>query len=144
MALFMFTKNILDNEPIDVFNNGNMLRDFTYVDDIVESIARLLPKIPVPDLSFNSDNPDPSTSIAPYRLFNVGNNSPIKLLDFIRAIEECIGIKAILNFMPLQPGDVPATYADVTSLFEAIDFKPKTTINEGVLKFVEWYRDYYK
>jgi UDP-glucuronate 4-epimerase len=144
MALFMFTKNILAGLPIDVFNNGEMERDFTYVDDIVESISRLLPITAKSDPLFNSNLPNPSTSSAPYRIYNIGNNSPVKLLDFINEIEERIGKKAILNLMPLQPGDVPATYADVSSLFEAVDFKPKTSIKEGIGNFVSWYLDYYR
>ena len=144
MALFMFTKNILEGKPIDVFNNGNMLRDFTYVDDIVESIARLIPKIPQPDKNFSGQEPNPSTSHAPYRIYNIGNNSPVKLMDFIREIENVLGKKAIINYMPLQPGDVPETYADVSSLFETIDFKPQTQVKDGIRNFVNWYLDYYK
>jgi len=144
MALFMFTKNILEGKPIDVFNNGNMLRDFTYVDDIVESIARLLPKIPQPDKTFSGKEPNPSTSPAPYRIYNIGNNSPVRLMDFIHEIENALGKKAIINYMPLQPGDVPETYADVTSLFDIIDFKPQTHIKNGIKSFVAWYLDYYK
>jgi UDP-glucuronate 4-epimerase len=144
MALFMFTRNILAGKPIDVFNNGEMQRDFTYVDDIVESISRLLPVIPTPDPAFNSAEPDPGSSSAPYRIYNIGNNSPVKLMDFIREIESCLDKKAIINLMPLQPGDVPATFADVHSLFEAIDFKPQTSIKDGIRNFVNWYRDYYK
>jgi UDP-glucuronate 4-epimerase len=144
MALFMFTKNIIAGQPIDVYNEGNMLRDFTYVDDIVESISRLVAKRPAADPSFDTSKPDPSRSSAPYRIYNIGNNSPVKLLDFIYEIEACLGKKAILNFMPLQPGDVPATYADVASLFEAIDFQPKTSIKTGIKNFVDWYTTYYK
>jgi UDP-glucuronate 4-epimerase len=144
MALFMFAKNILEEKPIDVFNNGNMLRDFTYVDDIVESITRLIPKIPQPDTTFSSAEPNPSTSPSPYRIFNIGNNSPVRLMDFIHEIENVLGKKAIVNYMPLQPGDVPETYADVTSLFDTIDFKPQTKIKDGIRNFVTWYLDYYK
>jgi len=144
MALFMFTKNILEGKPIDVFNNGNMRRDFTYVDDIVESIARLIPKIPQPDKNFSGAEPNPSTSPAPYRIYNIGNNSPVKLMDFIHEIENALGIKASINYMPLQPGDVPETYADVNSLFETIDFKPQTPIKDGISNFINWYLDYYK
>jgi len=144
MALFMFTKNILEGKPIDVFNNGNMLRDFTYVDDIVESISRLIPKIPQPDKNFSGHEPNPSTSPAPYRIYNIGNNSPVNLMGFIHEIENVLDKKAVLNFMPLQPGDVPETYADVTSLFDTIDFKPQTEVKDGIRNFVEWYLDYYK
>lgn len=144
MALFMFTKNILEGKPINVFNNGEMLRDFTYVDDIVESIARLIPCIPAGDQNFSQEHPDPSTSPAPYKVFNIGNNAPVKLMDFIKAIERNIGKEAIINFMPMQPGDVPATYADVTSLFDTINFRPQTSIEDGIRNFVAWYRDYYK
>jgi UDP-glucuronate 4-epimerase len=144
MALFLFTKSILAHEPIDVFNNGEMLRDFTYVEDIVESIKRLIPIAPSGRADFDRSNPDPSISSAPYTIFNIGNNSPVKLLDFIKAIEEETGIEAVKNLLPLQPGDVPATYANVNSLFETINFKPKTTIQEGIHEFVKWYRDYYK
>jgi UDP-glucuronate 4-epimerase len=144
MALFMFTKNILAGVPIDVFNNGDMLRDFTYVGDIVEAITRLLPKVPKPDPQFNRSEPDPSTSSAPYTLYNIGNHSPVKLLDFIKEIEICLGKKAIINYMPMQPGDVPATFADVQSLFDTIDFKPATPVKEGISNFIEWYKDYYK
>jgi UDP-glucuronate 4-epimerase len=144
MALFMFTKNILEGKPIDVFNNGNMMRDFTYVDDIVESITRLIPVIPAPDPDFDTANPNPSTSPAPYRIYNIGNNAPVKLMDFIHEIENNLGKKAVINFMGMQPGDVPATYADVSSLFEAVDFKPQTSVKTGIGKFIEWYRAYYK
>ena len=144
MALFMFAKNILAGKPIDVFNNGNMLRDFTYIDDIVESITRLIPKIPQPDKNFSGMEPNPSTSPAPYRIYNIGNNSPVRLMDFIHEIENVLGKKALINYMPLQPGDVPETYADVSSLFETIDFKPETKVKDGIRSFVTWYLDYYK
>ncbi len=144
MALFLFTKAILEGRPIDVYNHGKMKRDFTYVDDIVESIARLVPKVPEPDPQWSGMNPDPSSSFAPYRLYNIGNNSPIELLKFIEVIEEKIGKKAVMNFMPLQDGDVPETYADVDDLMREVDFKPSTPIEEGVGKFIDWYREYYK
>ena len=144
MALFIFTKAILAGKPIDVFNNGQMFRDFTYVDDIVESIVRLVPDIAKPNPDFDTANPDPAISSAPYRIFNIGNNSPVRLMDFIHAIEEEVGRKAEINFLPLQPGDVPATYADVESLFQAIDFRPKTNVRDGIRNFVTWYREYYK
>lgn len=143
MALFIFTKAILEGKPIDVFNNGNMQRDFTYVDDIVESISRLTVKPPVarPDL-LESELP-PNISSAPYRVFNIGNNSPVRLMDFVTAIEKKIGINAVINMQPLQTGDVPNTYADVNDLLEYIDFKPATPIENGVSNFIDWYRAYY-
>ncbi len=143
MALFLFTKAILDGQPIKVFNNGEMRRDFTYVDDIVEGVARLLPHVATPDPQWSSDAPDPASSYAPYRIYNIGNNSPVKLLDFVEAIEESLGKKAEKEFMPLQDGDVPATYADVEDLMQAVDFKPSTDLKVGVQNFVDWYREYY-
>ncbi|RYD77500.1 MAG: NAD-dependent epimerase [Sphingobacteriales bacterium] len=140
MALFIFAKSIMEGKTIDVFNNGEMQRDFTYVDDIVESISRLVPCAPAPVDKITN----PSRSTAPYTVFNIGNNSPVRLMDFVHAIEEHTGIKADINYMPLQPGDVPATYADVQSLFDTIDFKPQTTIKQGISNFVKWYREYYK
>ena len=144
MALFLFTKAILDGQPINVFNNGEMRRDFTYVDDIVEGVARLLPHVAQPNPQWNGDDPDTATSYAPYRLYNIGNNSPVKLLDFIEAIEESLGKNAEKNFMPLQDGDVPATYADVDDLMQAVDFKPATELRVGVQNFVDWYKQYYR
>ena len=144
MALFMFTKNIIEGKSIDVFNNGEMMRDFTFVDDIVESISRLIDKPAQPNNEWSGDKPDPGTSYAPYKIYNIGNNSPVNLMDFIEAIEEKVGKKALKNFMPLQAGDVPATYANVEDLYRDIDFKPQTTIKDGVGKFVDWYVDYYK
>ncbi|GGA98294.1 NAD-dependent epimerase [Macrococcus hajekii] len=142
MALFKFTESILNHKPIDVYNNGNMMRDFTYVDDIVEAISRLIEKAP------HKQNPNrtfaPNESHAPYKIYNIGNNAPVKLESFIDAIENATGIKAIKNYMELQPGDVPQTYADVSDLFETIDFKPNTTIQSGVNRFVEWYMEYFK
>jgi UDP-glucuronate 4-epimerase len=143
MALFIFTKAMLEGKPIEVFNNGNMQRDFTYVADIVESIRRLIPKVPESNPNFSGQNPNPSISIAPYSIYNIGNNSPVKLMDFIAAIEKQTGIKAQINFKPMQAGDVPATYADVSSLFEKIDFKPQTTVEQGITNFIKWYREYY-
>lgn len=144
MALFKFTKNIIEGQPIDVYNNGEMMRDFTFVDDIVESISRLVEKPATPNPDWSGKNPDPSSSYAPYKVYNIGNNSPVKLMDFIEAIEKKVGKKAIKNFMPLQAGDVPATYADVEDLYENIDFRPETSIEDGVGKFVDWYVNYYK
>jgi UDP-glucuronate 4-epimerase len=144
MALFLFTKAILEGKPIDVFNYGKCQRDFTYIDDIVEGVVRTLDKIPEPNPNWNGDHPDPSTSLAPYRIYNIGNNQPVELLRFIEIIEECLGIKAQKNLMPLQPGDVPATYANVDDLIRDVGFKPATPIEEGISNFVKWYREYYK
>jgi UDP-glucuronate 4-epimerase len=143
MALFLFTKAILNGEPIKVFNNGNMMRDFTYIDDIVESIYRLIQKKPEPNPNWDGKNPDPGTSYAPYRVYNIGNSNPVNLMDFITAIEEKLGIEAKKEFLPLQAGDVPATYADVEDLYNEINFRPQTSIKEGVSKFIDWYLDYY-
>lgn len=144
MALFLFTKSILENRPINVFNHGKMLRDFTYVDDIVEGVVRASDKTAAPALNWDSKNPDPATSKAPYRLYNIGNNQPVSLLDFIDAIEENLGKKSVRNMMPMQAGDVPETYADVTDLMRDVGFKPATPIREGVKNFVAWYREYYR
>ena len=144
MALFLFTKAIVEEKPIEVFNNGLMKRDFTFVDDIVESVARLVPKAPAPDKSWSGLAPDPANSFAPYRIYNIGNNKPVELLRFIEIIEEKLGKKAIKKFLPLQDGDVPETYADIDDLVRDINFKPSTTIEEGVTKFVDWYKEYYQ
>ncbi|MCJ0929723.1 NAD-dependent epimerase [Virgibacillus halodenitrificans] len=143
MALFLFTKAIVNNEPIDVFNHGNMMRDFTYVDDIVESITRLTKRPAQPNLEWSGANPDPGSSYAPYKVYNIGNNSPVRLMDFIEAIENKLGKIAKKNFLPLQAGDVPETYANVEDLFRDIDFQPQTSIQDGVNKFIDWYLDYY-
>jgi UDP-glucuronate 4-epimerase len=143
MSLFLFTRKILAGEPIDVFNNGHHSRDFTYVDDIVEAVVRTLDRVPVPDPRWTGDAPDPASSSAPYRLYNIGNNKPVELMHFIQCIERAVGKKAILNFLPLQPGDVPDTYADIEALAEAVDFRPATAIEEGVRRFVAWYREFY-
>jgi len=143
MALFLFTKAILEDKPIDVYNQGKMKRDFTYVDDIVESIMRLISKPSQSNSQWSGDSPDPSSSFAPYKIFNIGNNQPIQLLRFIEVIEDKIGKKAIKNFLPIQDGDVPETYADVEDLIAHIGFKPCTPIEVGVAKFIDWYRDYY-
>ena len=144
MALFIFTKRIAEGKPIDVYNNGKMRRDFTYIDDIVDGIIKLIPTIPEPNPNWNGNNPDSASSFAPYKLYNIGNNQPVELLRFIEVIEDKLGKKAIKNFMPIQPGDVPATYADVDDLINAVGFKPNTPIEEGIAKFIEWYKDYYK
>ena len=143
MALFLFTKKILAGEAIDVFNHGNHRRDFTYIDDIVEGMIRTLDKVATPNLQWSSDAPDSATGVAPYRLYNIGSNNPVELLRYIELIEECLGKKAEKNFLPLQPGDVPETYADVDSLMEDVGYKPTTPIEVGVARFVDWYRDYY-
>lgn len=143
MALFLFTKAILENRPIDVFNHGKMKRDFTYIDDIVEGLIRVIDKIPIPDTVWNSDNPDSATSYAPYRIYNIGNNNPVELMNFIGVLEDCLGRKAVKNLLPLQPGDVPGTYADVDDLVNDVGFKPSTPIERGIKKFVEWYLSYY-
>lgn len=144
MALFIFTEKILNNKPIQIFNNGDMIRDFTYVDDIVESLYRLKDKAAVSNENFNFMNPDPSISWAPHKIFNIGNSNPIKLMDYINEIEEAIGKKAIKEYLPMQPGDVKATSADTSKLENWINFKPNTSIRNGVRKFVKWYKDYYK
>lgn len=143
MALFLFTKSILEGKPIDVYNNGNMQRDFTYIDDIVEGIVRVLDNPPTGNPEWSGKTPDPGTSPAPYRVYNIGNSRPVKLLDFIEAIEEALGRKAIKNFLPMQPGDVPATWADVSDLVDYLDYRPDTDIKYGVKQFVEWYRENY-
>ncbi len=143
MALFLFTRRILAGEPIDVFNYGDHTRDFTYIDDIVEGVVRTLDKIPTPNPDWSGDDPDPGTSNAPWRVFNIGNNNPVKLTRYIEVLEDCLGRKAEKNLLPLQPGDVPNTYADVKDLVDWVSYKPETTVEEGVARFVEWYRDYY-
>jgi UDP-glucuronate 4-epimerase len=144
MALFMFVKKMLADEPIDVFNEGRHQRDFTYIDDIVEAVVRVTDRTATPDLDWSGNAPDPGSSSAPYRLYNIGSHSPVKLMDFIGHIETALGREAKKNFLPLQPGDVPAAYADVAGLQAAIDFKPNTPIEDGICRFVEWYRDYYR
>ncbi len=143
MALFLFTKAILEGKSIDVFNHGKMRRDFTYVADIVESISRLIPKIAQPNKEWDGMTPDPGTSFAPYRIFNIGNNSPVELMRFIEVIEEKLSRKAIKNLLPLQDGDVPATFADVADLMREVDFKPETPIEVGIGNFIDWYLKYY-
>ena len=143
MALFLFTKAILEGRPIDVFNHGKMRRDFTYIDDIVEGVVRVTDRVAEPNPAWSGDSPDPSSSMAPYRLYNIGNNNPVELMDMIGALEDCLGQKAEKNMLPMQPGDVPATYADVDALVEDVGFKPATSIEDGIRRFVEWYREYY-
>lgn len=144
MALFLFTKAILEGKPIDVYNNGNMQRDFTYIDDIVEGVVRTSQQVAEPNPAWKGDSPDPGTSMAPYRIYNIGNNQPVQLNDFIGAIENALGIQAKKNYMEMQPGDVPATYADVSDLTDAVGFKPTTPIETGIARFVQWYREYYQ
>lgn len=144
MALFLFTKAILEGRPIDVFNHGKMKRDFTYVDDIVEGIVRVLDRVAEANPSWSGKKPDPGTSSAPYRLYNIGNNNPVELMQFIEAIEKALGKKAEKHFLPLQSGDVPATYADVDDLMKDVGFCPATPIDSGIRSFVDWYKEYYK
>ncbi len=143
MALFLFTKAILEGRPIDVFNFGKMQRDFTYIDDIVEGVVRVIDRVPGPEPAWSGDIPDPSASYAPYKLYNIGNNNPVELMHFIEVLEDCLGKKAVKNLLPIQAGDVPATYADVDDLIRDVGFKPSTSIEEGIKKFVEWYKEYY-
>ena len=143
MALFLFTKAILNEKPIDIFNYGNMKRDFTYIDDIVEGVVRIIDKIPEPDPGWKGDNPDISTSYAPYKLYNIGNNNAVELNHFLEVLESCLGKKAKKNLLPIQLGDVPATYADVDDLKNDVGFKPSTSVEDGIKKFVEWYLGYY-
>jgi UDP-glucuronate 4-epimerase len=143
MALFLFTKAMLAGQPIQVFNNGEMVRDFTYVDDIIESLVRLLDKPAAPDPAFDSANPDPATSWAPHRLFNIGNSKPTPLTTYIEALEEALGITATKEFLPMQPGDVPATAADTAALEAWTGFRPNTSVHEGVARFVAWYQEFY-
>jgi UDP-glucuronate 4-epimerase len=144
MALFLFTKNILADKAIDVFNHGRHKRDFTYIDDIVEGVVRTTDRVAAPDPDWSSDSPDSATSYAPYRLYNIGNNQPVELMRFIEVLENCLGKEAKKNFLPLQQGDVPATYADIDDLTRDVGFKPGTPIETGIKKFVTWYRDYYR
>lgn len=144
MALFLFTRNIIEGKPIDVFNYGNHRRDFTYIDDIVEGVIRTLDRIAPSNTEWDGMNPDPGTSRAPYRIYNIGSNNPCELSRYIEVIEDCVGKKAIKNLLPLQPGDVPETYANVDDLVSDVDYKPSTKLETGIENFVRWYRDYYK
>jgi UDP-glucuronate 4-epimerase len=143
MALFKFTRGILAGEAIPVFNEGRMIRDFTYIDDIVEGIIRVLDHTAAADPAWTGDDPDPARSYAPWRVFNIGNNKPVELLEYIAVLEECIGVKAKLDLLPMQPGDVPSTMADVSELERSVGFRPSTTVREGIRRFVDWYRGYY-
>jgi UDP-glucuronate 4-epimerase len=144
MALFRFTRGILAGEPIPVFNEGRMIRDFTFIDDIVEGVVRVLDKRAEPDPAWSGDDPDPARSYAPYRVFNIGNNRPVLLLDYIAALEAALGRKATLDLLPMQPGDVVSTRADVAELEKAVGFHPSVTIAEGIARFVTWYKDYFQ
>lgn len=143
MALFMFTRNILEGKPIDVFNNGNHRRDFTYVEDIAEGVVRAAERIAQPDLGWDSNAPDPASSFAPFRIYNIGNNEPVELMRYIEVIEECLGRKAQKNFLPMQLGDVPDTFADIEDLVQEVGYRPATSVEVGVRKFVEWFCEYY-
>jgi len=143
MALFLFTKAISEGKPITVFNHGKMQRDFTYIDDIIEGVVRVMARLPEPNPAWRGDNPDPGTSYAPYKIYNIGNNNPVELLEFIKEIENALGREAQKEFLDLQPGDVPATYADVDDLMQDVGFKPETSIATGIRRFIEWYQEYY-
>jgi UDP-glucuronate 4-epimerase len=143
MVLFLFTKAILSGNPIDVFNYGRMRRDFTYIDDIIEGVVRVMDRIPGPNPYWDGESPDPASGSGPYKLYNIGNNNPVELMRFIEVLEDCLGKKAEKRLLPMQAGDVPATYADVDDLMKDVGFKPSTPIEEGVRRFVEWYRTYY-
>ena len=144
MALFLFTRNMLEGKPIDVFNYGKHRRDFTYIDDIVEGVMRTLDHVATPNPDWSGEAPDSATSFAPYRLYNIGNNQPVDLMHYIEVLEDCLGVKAEKNLLPLQPGDVPDTYADVADLVKDVDYQPATPVEQGVAEFVRWYRDFYK
>ncbi len=144
MALFLFTRDILAGKPINVFNYGKHRRDFTYIDDIVEGILRTLDNVAAPNPGWSSDSPDPGTSTAPYRIYNIGNSQPVELLHYIEVLEDCLGKEAEKNLLPLQPGDVPDTYADVQDLIDDVGYRPATSVEEGVKNFVEWYLEYYQ
>lgn len=143
MALFIFTKSILENKPIDVYNYGKMQRDFTYISDIVQGIIKVNDNPPIGNSNWDPLNPDPSSSSAPYKIYNIGNSKPVELMSFVKTIEEELGKKAIINLLPIQPGDVPATYADVTDLIENFNYKPQVSVKEGIKNFIEWYRNFY-
>jgi UDP-glucuronate 4-epimerase len=144
MALYLFTKAALEGRPIDVFNYGNMQRDFTYIDDIIEGVVRIIDNPATPNPEWNSASPDPGTSSAPYRIYNIGNNQPVRLMEYIEAVENALGRTIEKNFMPIQPGDVPSTWANVDDLIERFDYKPSTSVQEGVSRFIAWYREFFK
>ena len=144
MALFKFTRGILAGEPIPVYNEGRMIRDFTYIDDVVEGVIRILDRVPAPNEAWKSDDADPATSSAPYRIYNIGNNRPVELMTYIAVLEKALGKKARLDLLPMQPGDVRSTMAEVSDLERDTGFRPRTTVEEGIARFVKWYREYYK
>ena len=144
MALFLFTKNILEGKPIDVFNNGHHKRDFTFVEDIAEGVVRACDRVAQPNAQWSGDNPDPATSSAPFRIYNIGNNAPVDLIKYIEVLEDALGKKAVKNMLPLQAGDVPDTFADVEDLVRDVGYKPATPVEVGIRRFVEWYLEYYK
>ena len=144
MALFLFTKAAFEGKSIDVFNHGKMLRDFTYVDDIVCGVINVIDNPASKDINWDGLNPNPSSSSSPYKVYNIGNNNPVQLMDFIKAIEAEVGSKIEMNMLPIQPGDVPSTYADVNDLVSQFDYKPDTSINHGIKMFVKWYKNYYE
>jgi UDP-glucuronate 4-epimerase len=143
MALFLFTKAILEDKPIKVFNHGRMQRDFTYINDIIEGVMRVMDRLPEPNPNWSGDDPDPGTSYAKYKIYNIGNNNPVELMEFITAIEKVLGKGAKKEFLDLQPGDVPSTYADVDDLIKDVGFKPGTSIETGIKRFVKWFKEYY-
>ena len=143
MALFMFTRAMLAGQPIDVYNHGRMQRDFTYIDDIAEGVVRVADRVPVPNPAWSGDAPDPGTSLAPFKIYNIGNHQPVELMYFIEVLEKCLGRQAEKRLLPIQAGDVPATYADVDDLMRDVGFQPATPIEEGIARFVTWYRGYY-
>ncbi|MGA7875115.1 MAG: NAD-dependent epimerase [Desulfoferrobacter sp.] len=143
MALFLFTRAILEGKPIQIFNHGKMRRDFTYIDDIVGGVIRVMENPPKPNPDWRSEDPDPGTSYAPYRIYNIGNNQPVELMEFVKVIEETLGIEAKKEYLPMQPGDVPATYADIDDLTQDLGFHPQTGIREGIRSFMAWYKEYY-
>ncbi len=143
MALFLFARNILDGKPIDVFNNGNHKRDFTFVEDIAEGVVRASERVAQPDPKWNSNAPDPATSNAPYRIYNIGNNAPVPLMRYIEVLEDCLGRKASKNFLPLQLGDVPETFADIDDLVRDVGYRPATSVEVGIRRFVDWFTEYY-
>ncbi len=144
MALFKFTRGILEGTPIPVFNQGRMIRDFTYIDDIVEGVIRVIDRPAAPDPAWSGEQPDPAGSYAPYRVYNIGNNQPVELMRYIQVLEQCLGRKAKLDLLPMQPGDVPATYADTAELERAVEFRPATSIEKGVSEFVDWYKSFHR
>jgi UDP-glucuronate 4-epimerase len=144
MALFLFTRAILEDQPIKVFNHGKMQRDFTYIDDIIEGVVRVMGRLPQANSAWSGDAPDPSTSTAPYKVYNIGNNNPVELTKFIEVIEDVLGKTAKKELMDIQPGDVAATYADVDDLMEDVGFKPDTPIEVGIKRFVQWFKDFYE